>query len=123
MSKDELNRAFEDAEPPSTLRGFIDAVTSGVGELINGVRLVYPMHNRARGSFNPMGSKFFSALFSWLLGPPTKDTSCATKVSWRKDGEMLVRERARTRDEHQSRERWWLPMNIAAVAARRLKWI
>lgn len=66
--------------PPEDLTRFYNAVTSGKGEFINGVRLVYPMEDRAMRFLNILGNKFFSLMFSWLLGQPIKDTLCGTKV-------------------------------------------
>lgn len=69
--------------PPEDLSRFYDALTSDKGEFINGVRLVYPLEDRAMRFFNLAGNKVFSAVFSWLLGQPIKDTLCGTKVLWR----------------------------------------
>lgn len=74
---------------PEDLERFYAAIRSGVGEFVNGVRLVYPMQNRAMRFFNLLGNKFFSLLFSWLLGQPIKDTLCGTKVLWRSDYELI----------------------------------
>jgi len=71
--------------PPEDLPRFFNALTSGKGEFINGVRLVYPMEDKAMRFFNILGNKFFSAAFSWLLGQPIKDTLCGTKVLYRRD--------------------------------------
>jgi hypothetical protein len=43
--------------------------------------------------FNILGNKFFSMIFSWLLGQPIKDTLCGTKVLWKKDYEVIVKNR------------------------------
>jgi SAM-dependent methyltransferase len=82
------------AVPPATLPRFYEAIMSGRGEFINGVRLVYPMEKEAMQYFNLLGNKFFSLLFSWLLGQPIKDTLCGTKVLWRKDYQRIARGRA-----------------------------
>ncbi|HEV2846013.1 MAG TPA: glycosyltransferase family 2 protein, partial [Thermoanaerobaculia bacterium] len=66
--------------PPEDLPRFYDALVSGKGEFVNGVRLVYPMEERAMRPLNLIGNKFFSLAFSWLLGQPIKDTLCGTKV-------------------------------------------
>jgi SAM-dependent methyltransferase len=79
---------------PEDLHRFIDALVSGKGEFINGVRLVYPMENRAMRFFNLIGNKFFSLAFSWLLGQPIKDTLCGTKVLWRKDYSRIAENRS-----------------------------
>ena len=70
---------------PEDLTRFYDAIVSSKGEFINGVRLVYPMEEKAMRFFNLLGNKFFSVAFSWLLGQPIKDTLCGTKVLWRTD--------------------------------------
>lgn len=70
---------------PEDLSRFFNAIVSGRGEFINGVRLVYPVDNQAIRFFNMVGNKFFSLLFSWLIGQAVKDTLCGTKVLWRKD--------------------------------------
>jgi hypothetical protein len=64
------------------------------GEFINGVRLVYPLADKAMRFCNILGNKFFSAAFSWLLGQPIKDTLCGTKLLWRKDYEKIAANRA-----------------------------
>ena len=65
---------------PEDLPRFIDAIRSGLGEFVNGVRLVYPMERRAMRFWNLIGNKFFSQSFSWVLGQPVKDTLCGTKA-------------------------------------------
>jgi SAM-dependent methyltransferase len=79
--------------PPEDLPRFYDAVQSGIGEFVNGVRLTYPMEERAMRFANLIGNKFFSLTFSWLLGQPIKDTLCGTKVLWRDDYAMLAANR------------------------------
>ncbi len=79
--------------PPEDLQRFYDALLSGRGEFINGVRLVYPMEDEAMRFFNFLGNKFFSQAFSWLLGQPIKDTLCGTKVFWRRDYELIAANR------------------------------
>lgn len=80
--------------PPEDLPRFYDALISGKGDFINGVRLVYPMEKEAMRFLNFLGNKFFSLMFSWLLGQPVKDTLCGTKVVWKKDYEEIVANRA-----------------------------
>jgi len=79
--------------PPEDLFRFYEAIASGKGEFINGVRMVYPMEDEAMRFFNLVGNKFFAAAFSWLLGQQIRDTLCGTKVMWRKDYERLVANR------------------------------
>lgn len=70
---------------PEDLQQFYDALVSGKGEFVNGLRLVYAMDPRAMRFLNLLGNKFFALLLSWLLGQPIKDTLCGTKVVWRSD--------------------------------------
>ena len=80
--------------PPEDLPRFYEAIASGKGEFINGVRLVYPMEKEAMRTLNFLGNKFFSLAFSWLLGQSIKDTLCGTKVMWRKDYEEIAANRS-----------------------------
>jgi SAM-dependent methyltransferase len=80
--------------PPEELPKFIDALASGHTEFANGVRLVYPMENRAMRFLNLGANKFFGAVFSWLLDQPVKDTLCGTKVLFRVDYEKIAAQRA-----------------------------
>ena len=79
--------------PPEDLPRFYQALHSGRGEFINGVRLVYPMEDEAMRFFNFLGNKFFSLAFSWLLGQPIKDTLCGTKVLWKHDYALIAENR------------------------------
>jgi len=80
--------------PPEDLPRFFNAIASGKGEFINGVRLVYPLEDEAMRFFNILGNKFFSLAFSWLLGQPIKDTLCGTKVLWKNAYEQIAKNRA-----------------------------
>jgi SAM-dependent methyltransferase len=80
--------------PPEDLPRFYDAWRAGLGEFINGVRLVYPMQERAMRFFNLAGNKFFSLAFTWLLGQSIKDTLCGTKVLSRADYERIAANRS-----------------------------
>ncbi|MBV6391470.1 MAG: Undecaprenyl-phosphate 4-deoxy-4-formamido-L-arabinose transferase [Anaerolineales bacterium] len=80
--------------PPEDLPRFYEAIVSGRGEFINGVRLVYPMEKEAMRTLNFIGNKFFSMAFSWLMGQSIKDTLCGTKVLWRKDYEKISANRS-----------------------------
>jgi ubiquinone/menaquinone biosynthesis C-methylase UbiE len=80
--------------PPEDLPRFYEAIASGTGEFINGVRLVYPMEKEAMRTLNFIGNKLFSLAFSWMLGQPIKDTLCGTKVMWRADYEKIAANRA-----------------------------
>jgi len=80
--------------PPEDLPRFYEALISGKGEFVNGVRLVYPMEKEAMRTLNFLGNKFFSLAFSWLLGQSIKDTLCGTKVFWRKDYQEIAANRS-----------------------------
>jgi hypothetical protein len=80
--------------PPEDLPRFYEALVSGKGEFINGVRLVYPMEDQAMQFFNLLGNKLFSLGFSWTLGQPIKDTLCGTKVLWKKQYEVIAANRS-----------------------------
>ena len=80
--------------PPEDLTRFVDALVSGNGEFVNGVRLIYPMENQSMRFLNMVGNKFFSLAFSWLLGQPINDTLCGTKVLWKRDYEKIAENRA-----------------------------
>lgn len=79
---------------PEDLPRFYEALVSGKGEFINGVRLVYPMQEQAMRFLNLLGNKFFSLTFSWLLGQSIKDTLCGTKVLRKCHYERIVANRA-----------------------------
>jgi ubiquinone/menaquinone biosynthesis C-methylase UbiE len=80
--------------PPEDLPRFYEAIVSGEGDFINGVRLVYPMEKQAMRYLNLAGNKFFSLAFSWLLDQPIKDTLCGTKVLSRDDYERIAKNRS-----------------------------
>jgi len=80
--------------PPEDLRRFYDLMIAGDAEFASGVRLVYPMEDRAMQFANLLGNKFFSWAFSWLLGQPIRDTLCGTKTIWASDYRRLAANRA-----------------------------
>lgn len=80
--------------PPEELPRFYEAIANGSGELINGVRLVYPMESEAMRTLNYMGNKFFSMTFSWILRQPVKDTLCGTKVLTRDSYDVIAANRS-----------------------------
>lgn len=79
--------------PPEDLPRFYEVIKDGTGEFINGVRLVYPMEEKAMRFLNLIGNKFFTWAFSWLLSQPIRDTLCGTKVLWRHDYKKIVKGR------------------------------
>jgi ubiquinone/menaquinone biosynthesis C-methylase UbiE len=80
--------------PPEDLPRFYEAWKSGKAEFVNGVRLVYPMEDRAMRFFNHAGNKFFSLAFTWLLSQGIKDTLCGTKVLSKRNYETIAANRA-----------------------------
>jgi len=74
---------------PEELPYFLHAITRGGAEFVNGSRLVYPIPKAAMKAANVVGNKFFSVVFSYLLGQRIKDTLCGTKVLWRTDWERI----------------------------------
>ena len=80
--------------PPEDLPRFYKVLASGKGEFVNGVRLVYPMEEKAMRFLNIVGNKFFSLVFSWLLEQPIKDTLCGTKALLREDYDHIAANRS-----------------------------
>jgi SAM-dependent methyltransferase len=80
--------------PPETLPRFYEVLRSGKGEFVNGVRLVYPMHEKAMRFLNLLGNKFFTLAFSFLLGQSIKDTLCGTKVLGKSEYELIAANRS-----------------------------
>ena len=78
---------------PEDLPRFYNALASGVGDFINGVRLVYPMEKQAMRFLNLLGNKAFTLIFSFLIGQPIKDTLCGTKVLWKRDYQKIANNR------------------------------
>jgi SAM-dependent methyltransferase len=79
---------------PEDLPRFYEAWRSGKGELVNGVRLVYPMGRGAMRLPNLLGNKFLSRAFSWLLGQSIKDTLCGAKALSRHHYETIAANRS-----------------------------
>jgi len=79
--------------PPEFLPRFYAPLKGGFADFVNGVRLVYPMDDKAMRFLNLIGNKFFSAAFTWLLGQPIRDTLCGTKALWRRDYLRILKNR------------------------------
>ena len=79
--------------PPEDLPRFYEAWRSGKAEFVNGVRLIYPMEEKAMRFFNLVGNKFFSLAFTWLLSQPVKDTLCGTKVLSKRSYDVIAANR------------------------------
>ena len=80
--------------PPEELPKYIEVLASGKADCANGVRLVYPMDQKAMRFANLCANKGFSLIFSWMLGQPVKDTLCGTKTLWKEDYEKIDRNRS-----------------------------
>jgi SAM-dependent methyltransferase len=80
--------------PPEDLPRFYEALRNRRGELVNGVRLVYPMEKRSMRFLNLLGNKFFGVAFSWVLAQPVKDTLCGTKALRREDYDLIAANRS-----------------------------
>ena len=80
--------------PPEELPKFYEVVASGRAEFANGVRLVYPMDEKAMQFLNLCANKTFGILFTWMLGQSLKDTLCGTKVLTRAHYEQIAANRA-----------------------------
>ncbi|HVW20857.1 MAG TPA: glycosyltransferase [Opitutaceae bacterium] len=80
--------------PPEELPKFHEVVATGHAEFANGVRLVYPMDEKAMQFANLCANKAFGIIFTWLIGQPIKDTLCGTKVLTRAHYERIAANRA-----------------------------
>lgn len=79
--------------PPEELPKFYDVIASGRAEFANGVRLVYPMDEKAMQFLNLCANKAFGLIFTWLLGQSVKDTLCGTKVLTRANYDRIAANR------------------------------
>jgi hypothetical protein len=75
--------------PPEELPKFYEVMRSGLADVVNGVRLVYPMQDQAMQFANMVANYGFGLTFSWLLGQRIKDTLCGTKVLRRSDWQRV----------------------------------
>jgi hypothetical protein len=66
--------------PPEMLPRFYEAYCQGLGDFINGSRLVYPMEDEAMRPLNRIGNIIFCKLLSWVLGLSISDSLCGTKL-------------------------------------------
>ena len=80
--------------PPEDMPKFYEALRTNKGEFINGCRLVYPMEKQAMRFLNLIANKTFGVLFTYLLGQRVKDTLCGTKVLFKKDYEIIRKNRS-----------------------------
>lgn len=80
--------------PPEELPKFYAVLADNRADFANGVRLVYPMEERAMQFLNLCANKVFGVLFTWLLGQALKDTLCGTKVLSRANYDKIAANRA-----------------------------
>jgi glycosyltransferase involved in cell wall biosynthesis len=80
--------------PPELLPRFVEAYARGLGDFVNGTRLVYPMEGEAMRFLNRLGNIFFAKMVSRVLEQPLADTLCGTKLLARRDYERFVAWRA-----------------------------
>jgi len=80
--------------PHEQLPKFYKGIASSKAEFANGVRLIYPISQRAMQFLYLRAKKSFGLIFSWLLGPPAKDTLCGTEVLRRAHYENIAANRA-----------------------------
>ena len=79
---------------PDDIPKFYRAVVESGADFANGSRLVYGMQRGAMQFLNVIGNKFFSSVFTSLLGQPVKDTLCGTKVLRKSDYEAIAASRS-----------------------------
>ncbi|MFA5858928.1 MAG: glycosyltransferase [Elusimicrobiota bacterium] len=66
--------------PPEEVQLFYDVYKAGIGEYINGSRLVYRMDKDSMPFVNHIGNRSFGIIFSLLLGQRFTDTLCGLKA-------------------------------------------
>ena len=76
--------------PPEDMIKFYNVLASGVGEFVNGTRLVYGMEKEAMRFLNYHANRTFAVIFSYLLNQQFTDTLCGTKVMFRSDYEKIL---------------------------------
>jgi SAM-dependent methyltransferase len=79
--------------PPEAIPKFCRALETGMGEFVNGTRLVYPMEKGAMRRLNWIANRVFSIIFRYLLNQRFTDTLCGTKALWRKDYQRIAANR------------------------------
>lgn len=75
--------------PPELLSRFYDAYHQGLGDFVNGSRLLYPMEGAAMRFLNWLGNVFFAKSLSFVLECQVSDSLCGTKLLARKDYERF----------------------------------
>lgn len=76
--------------PPEMLGRFYQAYVDGLGDFVNGSRLVYPMEGQAMKFLNLLGNVFFAKALSYVLSVPIGDSLCGTKLVSRADYQRMT---------------------------------
>ncbi len=66
--------------PAEKIRLFYDTYTRGLGDFINGSRLVYPMADGSMQFLNHLGNIFFAKALSFVTDQSFTDSLCGTKL-------------------------------------------
>src|SRR5262249_48920478 len=75
---------------PEELTKFYAVITSGVGEFVNGTRMIYPKDGNAMRTLNLIANRIFALLFSYMLNQRLTDTLCGTKALTRENYKRLA---------------------------------
>ncbi|MDE2512843.1 MAG: glycosyl transferase, partial [Alphaproteobacteria bacterium] len=78
---------------PEELPKFYAPIAAGLGEFINGTRLVYPLERDSMRLVNRIGNHLFSLLFTWLLNQRFTDTLCGTKALRQRHYDRIAKSR------------------------------
>jgi hypothetical protein len=73
------------AVTPEELPKFLTPLQDGTADLVNGTRLIYPMHGKAMKVANFLGNKVFCFLASKVIRQRVSDTLCGTKALLKRD--------------------------------------
>jgi glycosyltransferase involved in cell wall biosynthesis len=84
--------------PPEMLSRFYSAYVDGLGDFVNGSRLVYPMEGDAMRFLNLLGNIFFAKSLSYVLNAQLGDSLCGTKLLTRRDYQRMTEWRSRFGD-------------------------
>ena len=79
---------------PEDLPKFFEPLATGKAEFVNGSRLVYPMEKQAMRLLNLLANKFFSLVFTGILGQRIRDTLCGTKALHKDTYEKIAANRS-----------------------------
>jgi glycosyltransferase involved in cell wall biosynthesis len=71
--------------PPEFLPRFLRVYAEGLGDFVNGCRLLYPMEGKAMQFLNRVANLFFAKLLAAVLDIPINDSLCGTKLFSRRD--------------------------------------